>query len=56
MLIGRLIPPAIRVVIGLVVLVVGLILHAKVAAILGGAVVVIAGGQWLYRRSSGGEQ
>jgi hypothetical protein len=50
------IPPALRAVIGLVVLVVGLVLHAKLAATLGGVLVVVGGGQWLYRRSRGGEQ
>lgn len=45
--------PAIRIALGVVVLVIGVALHRTLIDVAGGAVVVIGAGQWLYRRRGG---
>lgn len=53
MLIG-IVNPAVRVAIGVVVLVIGVVMHRVIFDVAGIAVVVTGCGQWLYRARRGG--
>jgi hypothetical protein len=53
MLFGR-INPAVRAAIGVVLLVIGLVLHRLLFEVAGGAVLVLGGIQWLYASRRGG--
>jgi hypothetical protein len=46
--------PAIRIALGVVVLLIGVALHKTLIDAAGGLVVLIGAGQWLYRRRGGG--
>jgi hypothetical protein len=48
---GMSMDPRIRVALGIVVLVIGIVLHQFVIDAAGGILVLLAGGQWLRRRS-----
>ena len=47
-------PPAVRLAIGVVVVVIGLVFHIDLVALAGAAGVIFAAGQWAYRRRAGG--
>jgi hypothetical protein len=48
---GMSMDPRIRIALGIVVLVIGIVLHQVVIDAAGGILLLLAGGQWLRRRS-----
>jgi energy-coupling factor transporter transmembrane protein EcfT len=49
---GMSVDPRIRAALGIIVLVVGVVLHQVVLSVIGGVLVLWAGGQWLQRSRS----